>query len=427
VSCRRSWRPTGSIPSPFSPALSPARWRARSALRRDCGFPRAVVNTSASERTSARFRSAWRLRCSARSRRSTGSSGRVAAEETVFVASRSPASPSWLLLREARHERIDLLVAEICFDEAVNLFREDVEEALRQARKAERALLDLGAVDKAAPAPSIEDAVQEYRQSLRFLLDSANAQWLPYPVVAHDVVARRALSRLQPFDRQGRNGYRDVLLWESILAAANASDPIVLVSRDADAFGSDRKGNGLASELADELEACGYPRLSVRRIASVSEFRDTLPSVPALVLTAEHLIASQSEIRQMVWEGMEEEALDYDESQTWLIGLPVKVVEWWIHEVKAISPVRVETAREIDGDRVALDLRAEIRAVIRAMVDASEPLNESEGDRIVERKGGQTTLELNRLLDSGFEGIHHTKERWITPGHSYSFIPIGDF
>jgi hypothetical protein len=36
----------------------PALWSARSAFRRDCGFPRDVVNTSASGRTGRRSRSA---------------------------------------------------------------------------------------------------------------------------------------------------------------------------------------------------------------------------------------------------------------------------------------------------------------------------------------------------------------------------------
>ena len=35
--------PTGCRPSAFSPAASPAAWTARSAFRRDCGLPRAVV------------------------------------------------------------------------------------------------------------------------------------------------------------------------------------------------------------------------------------------------------------------------------------------------------------------------------------------------------------------------------------------------
>jgi hypothetical protein len=35
--------------------------------------------------------------------------------------------------------------------------------------------------------------------------------------VSHDAVVERALERRQPFDTAGHNGYRDALLWETVL------------------------------------------------------------------------------------------------------------------------------------------------------------------------------------------------------------------
>ena len=58
--CRRSCSPTGSSPSPFSPTLSPAMWRARNRLRRDCGLPREVTKTSPSGLKGVRLQSSSR-------------------------------------------------------------------------------------------------------------------------------------------------------------------------------------------------------------------------------------------------------------------------------------------------------------------------------------------------------------------------------
>jgi hypothetical protein len=330
-------------------------------------------------------------------------------------------NPGQLLLREARHEEIRLLMPRLCLDEAANLYREDLEEAFRESRKAARRLRGLGATTE-NPAGAVDSLVADYRAYLEALLRSANAEILPYPTVGHEHVAVRALSRRQPFDHEGRNGYRDVLLWESLLAAADASHPIILISHDSRAFGPNRKLPGLAEELSDEVEAAGFPRDAIRRISTVAEFTGGLPSVAALEVEAEHLIASDADIRQVVENGMEEETLDYDESGTFLPGLDLKIREWWVHEVVDISPVRVMRARELDDGRVALDLRADINAVLHASVRVDDLTADSAEFDVVEYDGDEATVSVNRTLESSFEGIWETEEGWLAPGHAYQYI-----
>jgi len=165
-------------------------------------------------------------------------------------------NPSRLLLREARERRIGLLVPEIAFDETVNLYRERVDELYREGRRAWRRLQGLRAVDadRTKLELNLTEVEARYRQDLRATLTAARAEFLAYPSTSHEAVARRALQRRRPFDPEGKDGYRDTLVWESLLEAVDVASPIVLISGDKAAFG---KGLGLRSCFTERGGSAG--------------------------------------------------------------------------------------------------------------------------------------------------------------------------
>ncbi len=84
------------LDGPPLPRVVPGPVDGRSALRRDWGLPREVVNTSPSRWTSARLRRACLRRCAPSSSTSAGSMSTVAALPSVLVvSSRSSEAPSW--------------------------------------------------------------------------------------------------------------------------------------------------------------------------------------------------------------------------------------------------------------------------------------------------------------------------------------------
>jgi hypothetical protein len=77
---------------------------------------------------------------------------------------------------------------------------------------------------------------------------------LPYPAVPHRQVVARALARRRPFDPRGRGGYRDTLIWESVLELARQGGVahVVLVTRNHKDFAAG-DGSGWHADLRADL------------------------------------------------------------------------------------------------------------------------------------------------------------------------------
>ena len=150
--------------------------------------------------------------------------------------------PGRLLIREARHGRIQLVVPEVAFDETVNLFKRAMADQYMAARKALRRLQGIEVLDqaKANLQIDIQAEASAYATKLRAVLKSAGADFLPYPKASHSDLVRRALDRRRPFDAAGKDGYRDALIWEALVENADPDRPIVLVSGDKRAFGANQ-------------------------------------------------------------------------------------------------------------------------------------------------------------------------------------------
>jgi len=135
---------------------------------------------------------------------------------------------------------MDLYVSELTIDEAVARYRtaarareKTLDTELRKwPRDAHPLLLEAIAVSRAFRA--------DYERLLRDRLDGLGATTRPYGDAAHQILARRALDRLPPFDSNG-NGYRDTLHWLTFVELLEELDPIdphaYLLSSDKGAFG----------------------------------------------------------------------------------------------------------------------------------------------------------------------------------------------
>jgi hypothetical protein len=153
-----------------------------------------------------------------------------------------PTEAAWSrLVRASRQARVRIYLPEIVVDELIahrsSVPRPDVANAVA----AVRALRD-GTVD---------------RHVERLLGGGESFEVVPYPTVPHREVAARALARRRPFDKLGHDGYRDVLVWESVLTVARAypGGRVVLVSRNSKDF-ADADG-GLHPDLRRDVAAIG--------------------------------------------------------------------------------------------------------------------------------------------------------------------------
>jgi predicted nucleic acid-binding protein len=165
--------------------------------------------------------------------------------------------PQWrLVLDQARRGQFKLAVPEVVITETVNNYRRELKNAHVKLRSVVETqggrLVELGITDLRLETEIDRDAaVAAYEGVLRRRLADAGAEILDVPDVKHAELIKRAVDQTQPF-RDPDSGYRDTLIWWSVLALA-ADDDVALVSNDKPAFAGDEPDK-LGRDLLHDLE-----------------------------------------------------------------------------------------------------------------------------------------------------------------------------
>lgn len=175
------------------------------------------------------------------------------------------------LLAAADRGRISLIVPEVVVREVVSVFartfREHKPRLERELAQFRRMGL-LEAQDGPELPRNVEDAAAAYESDLRWLLLESEVNIPPLPDVTHDRILSRIFDERKPMDR-GEKGYRDTLLWETVLEIASIVGPVVLLSQNAKDFGEDDR---LASDLREDLKAAGFAPDLVSLYSDVGQF-----------------------------------------------------------------------------------------------------------------------------------------------------------
>lgn len=154
---------------------------------------------------------------------------------------------------------INVYVPSSVFEELIAHHRRHVADAISRSEKVELDLRRLG-ITATVKAPDAFD----YRAYLTERFDETlSFNLLPWPTVSHEELVARAVDRRPPFDEKG-GGYRDSLVWASVLELVKQRHDVVLVSADGIFAGSDQS---LSAPLQDEVAALGGHVELVRDLA----------------------------------------------------------------------------------------------------------------------------------------------------------------
>jgi len=149
---------------------------------------------------------------------------------------------------------ITLVVPKIVVDETINHSRKELEGAVKSLGIFKQLAPSLVEV---LPQIDLEAYVQNYSETLSARLDELGAKQPGYDMLNVDALVTRALEGRKPFDPSGRRGFRDAIIWETVLHELNQfRQEAVLVTRNTNDFGED---GGLASDLRSDLVAYGFP------------------------------------------------------------------------------------------------------------------------------------------------------------------------
>lgn len=179
-----------------------------------------------------------------------------------------------LLFDHVKRSGDGLCVPEIAFDETVRKYQEQLEDAHRAMASGSRAASRL--LGRKIEAPLTSDAIAEevevYRKFLRQTLQRHGTEILPYPKVSHADVVKRLLAERRPF-KDGEKGYRDCLLWETLLETARKQVATALVSDNTRDFADDDRTR-LHPDLCEDLKALGLADGAVCFFAGLDKLVD---------------------------------------------------------------------------------------------------------------------------------------------------------
>jgi hypothetical protein len=158
-----------------------------------------------------------------------------------------------LLRDESAAGRLRIAVPEVVLIESEANHRRAVQTARERLVAAHEALRQLSA----SQGRDLRPWRLHYREEFQAMLRQARGELLPIPAVSQLSLLQRAAARRRPFDSRGE-GYREALVWESVLALLERTrEPVVLVSAAHPAFSQTRARPELADELTAELEERG--------------------------------------------------------------------------------------------------------------------------------------------------------------------------
>lgn len=259
-----------------------------------------------------------------------------------------------VLVDAARRGLFVLVVPELVLRETMNKWRETMDGRLRKLQGAVKNMGELAA-DLQAPGEAELDALQsKVEAEFREQLDGVNF-WIPgLPAVSHESLVSRALRREQPFDAQGKDGYRDALLWETVVELAGDQN-VVLVSKDFTAFAAEDKETLSKRLRAEVVERTGREG-AVELCTSLEQAVESFAGENAVVADRAARLVRVESFRTILTEQLEGAVSTHylNASERSSLGFPVEVP--YAHVVgltRDLGKITVDRAFQI-GDGLGL-------------------------------------------------------------------------
>lgn len=251
-----------------------------------------------------------------------------------------------------------LVMTQIVFDELINKYKEDVEQLLRSARK-----LGIG------PQGPIQDiAIGDVDASTGLFSEFLRRRFpygklVPYPSTPHTLLVGRALERKKPFRNSDTGGYRDSLLWHTIveLAREDPGSPIAFVTSNLKDFGSSKTPAELHPDLCEDISSHDHPTSAVTLFGRLEDFVEAHVT-PVLVsldgIRAELAASTFSALNlvEFVQEGLQP-LVAYKEFQPDEIGFPPTFETSHLSMVNDIEGVTDVDVRQLPSGELLISFR----------------------------------------------------------------------
>lgn len=166
----------------------------------------------------------------------------------------------------AKQYRFDVYIPEVVYDEIVNQYGEKIEEVQKEIDSSVNKVKGISTnlqLENPINESTKKQILQEYPSILNKRLEELNIKKLPYPSVSHKEIVARDLNRKRPFQKSGK-GYRDALIWETILRIIDITDDnpnVIFINKNTHDF---FEKNELHKDLKEDLISKGLKSESLK-------------------------------------------------------------------------------------------------------------------------------------------------------------------
>ena len=168
------------------------------------------------------------------------------------------------VLRTAQDLRDHICLPKIVVDELINKFREQLQSSCDSLRRYEGKIRDLTGTHIDEGRIGVSEQVVIYSDWLQSELSKNQIESIHYPSVSHESLVKRALARRKPFCPEGQRGYRDAILWETILKQSRAHrHEVLFVSKNMRDFADPGNSHRLHPHLIEDLHSLRHDEASV--------------------------------------------------------------------------------------------------------------------------------------------------------------------
>lgn len=303
---------------------------------------------------------------------------KVVLDSSVFIRDYQMHSPTFqTFLSQHANAGHQFIFLEIVRDELLNKYKEFLRE---QKSKIDDGIKDIRlktGKNLAVPMTDedLERMTNEYVSYLSKKLKQSDAIILDYPSTPHKKIVERALQRKKPFDSKGHNGYRDVLIWESILELlAREPAAIAFISQNPRDFAE--KNEVLHSELKEEIDAFQHDDISVTYYPSLDDFvsKEITPMLkmvddPVALLAGDELKGFDL---STFTSSQLDKFIDVEEVDPTDIGLPSVFEMLQISAIENVGEIRTVDMYSLTKDDVLIQYECLVSVSFTFLIENSE-------------------------------------------------------
>lgn len=309
---------------------------------------------------------------------------KVVLDTNIIVADYNLKKPTAkILLEQAKNGMLDVYIPEIVMDEVFNKFRQRFEQAQKDIITEIGKIAQLNDEELESPVSKefIENSIKRYQKRLEKLLLDHKVTIVPYPEIAHKVLARKPILKIKPFNANEK-GYRDNLIWENVKSLVSTIDAeitsnpeLVFITDNHTDFMS---GDGLHNDLIAELGEQDLQTKTIALYRSLQEFGDR---VMKLHLAQESLVrdrlsineSSDSKLKAMLTEYLYKEYVGHDLSDFEFIAAgDYADDEREVNDFREDFEIHNLEVKKLNADEFVIDLRIDVETDLEFFIDKSE-------------------------------------------------------